>query len=103
MSPKVAEALNQVALPVVPYATCNRMDYWWFQVKSSMICCGYTLPDELKSVCQVRHTPSQASPRGNQTFILQERPLPTTAAACTTNTVYNTYTLNLVKKMILTL
>ncbi|CAM4474958.1 unnamed protein product [Leuciscus chuanchicus] len=51
-APKVAEALNQVALPVVPYDTCKRMDYWWFQVKTSMICCGYTLPDELKSVCQ---------------------------------------------------
>ncbi|XP_073670702.1 ovochymase-2 [Paramisgurnus dabryanus] len=51
-APKVAEALNQVALPVVPYDTCKRMDYWWFQVKPSMICCGYTLPDELKSVCQ---------------------------------------------------
>lgn len=53
MNAKVAEALNQVALPVVPYDTCKRMDYWWFQVKTSMICCGYTLPDELKSVCQV--------------------------------------------------
>ncbi|KAK2852327.1 hypothetical protein Q7C36_007528 [Tachysurus vachellii] len=52
MAPKVAETLNQVALPVVPYDTCKRMDYWWFQVKPSMICCGYTLPDELKSVCQ---------------------------------------------------
>ncbi|XP_070768774.1 ovochymase-2 [Enoplosus armatus] len=52
MNAKVAEALNQVALPVVPYDTCNRTDYWWFQVKTSMICCGYTLPDELKSVCQ---------------------------------------------------
>ncbi|XP_061536464.1 ovochymase-2 [Phycodurus eques] len=52
LNAKVAEALNQVALPVVPYNTCKRMDYWWFQVKSSMICCGYTLPDELKSVCQ---------------------------------------------------
>uniref|UniRef100_A0A8C1YT96 Zgc:154142 n=1 Tax=Cyprinus carpio TaxID=7962 RepID=A0A8C1YT96_CYPCA len=51
-APKVAEALNQVALPVVAYDTCKRMDYWWFQVKTSMICCGYTLPDELKSVCQ---------------------------------------------------
>ncbi len=51
-APKVAEALNQVALPVVPYDTCKHMDYWWFQVKTSMICCGYTLPDELKSVCQ---------------------------------------------------
>eukprot|EP00066_Takifugu_rubripes_P022016 XP_011611282.1 PREDICTED: ovochymase-2-like [Takifugu rubripes] len=50
--PKVAEALNQVALPVVPYETCKRMDYWWFQVKTSMICCGFTLPDDLKSVCQ---------------------------------------------------
>lgn len=54
LTAKVAEALNQVALPVVPYDTCKRMDYWWFQVKTSMICCGYTLPDELKSVCQVK-------------------------------------------------
>lgn len=54
MNAKVAEVLNQVALPVVPYDTCKRMDYWWFQVKTSMICCGYTLPDELKSVCQVK-------------------------------------------------
>lgn len=53
MDPKVAEALNQVALPVVLYETCKRMDYWWFQVKTSMICCGFTLPDDLKSVCQV--------------------------------------------------
>ncbi|KAF3852521.1 hypothetical protein F7725_005876 [Dissostichus mawsoni] len=52
MNAKVAEALNQVALPVVPYDTCKRMDYWWFQVKTTMICCGYTLPDELQSVCQ---------------------------------------------------
>ncbi|TSK22490.1 Chymotrypsin-like elastase family member 2A [Bagarius yarrelli] len=51
-APNVAETLNQVAFPVVPYDTCKRMDYWWFQVKQSMICCGYTLPDELKSVCQ---------------------------------------------------
>ncbi|KAM9476723.1 ovochymase-2 isoform 2-T2 [Clarias gariepinus] len=51
-APKVAETLNQVALPVVPFDTCKRMDYWWFQVKTSMICCGYTLPEELKSVCQ---------------------------------------------------
>lgn len=54
MNPKASETLNQVALPVVPYDTCKRMDYWWFQVKTSMICCGYTLPDELKSVCQVK-------------------------------------------------
>uniref|UniRef100_A0A3B4ZMZ4 Zgc:154142 n=1 Tax=Stegastes partitus TaxID=144197 RepID=A0A3B4ZMZ4_9TELE len=52
INPKASETLNQVALPVVPFDTCKRMDYWWFQVKSSMICCGYTLPDELKSVCQ---------------------------------------------------
>uniref|UniRef100_A0A8B9L296 Zgc:154142 n=1 Tax=Astyanax mexicanus TaxID=7994 RepID=A0A8B9L296_ASTMX len=51
-APKVAETLNQVALPVVPYDTCKRMDYWWFQVKSSMICAGYNAPDELRSVCQ---------------------------------------------------
>ncbi|XP_007562022.2 ovochymase-2 [Poecilia formosa] len=52
VNPKASETLNQVALPVVPYDTCKRMDYWWFQVKTSMICCGYTLPDELQSVCQ---------------------------------------------------
>ncbi|XP_042171195.1 LOW QUALITY PROTEIN: ovochymase-2-like [Oncorhynchus tshawytscha] len=52
MNAKVAETLNQVALPVVPFNTCKKMDYWWFQVKTSMICMGYTLPDELKSVCQ---------------------------------------------------
>ncbi|KAK6494151.1 ovochymase-2 isoform X1 [Huso huso] len=51
-APKVAESLNQVALPIVPYETCKRIDYWWFQVKTSMICGGYTRPDELKSVCQ---------------------------------------------------
>uniref|UniRef100_A0A673XEJ4 Zgc:154142 n=1 Tax=Salmo trutta TaxID=8032 RepID=A0A673XEJ4_SALTR len=48
----VAETLNQVSLPVVPFNTCKKMDYWWFKVKTSMICMGYTLPDELKSVCQ---------------------------------------------------
>lgn len=53
MNAKVAETLNQVSLPVVPFNTCKKMDYWWFQVKTSMICMGYTLPDELKSVCQV--------------------------------------------------
>ncbi|XP_029115121.1 ovochymase-1 [Scleropages formosus] len=52
MAPKAAETLNQVALPVISCETCKRMDYWWFQVKPSMICCGYTKPDELKSVCQ---------------------------------------------------
>ncbi|MEQ2179752.1 hypothetical protein GOODEAATRI_028391, partial [Goodea atripinnis] len=56
VNPKASETLNQVALPVVPYDTCKRMDYWWFQVKTSMICCGYTLPDELQSVCQVVDT-----------------------------------------------
>ncbi|KAM9314851.1 LOW QUALITY PROTEIN: ovochymase-2 [Pholidichthys leucotaenia] len=50
LSAEAAEALNQVALPVVHYDTCKRMDYWWFQVKTSMICCGYTPPDELKAV-----------------------------------------------------
>ncbi|KAM4706649.1 ovochymase-2-like [Discoglossus pictus] len=52
MAPKVAEALNQVALPVIPYETCKLPTYWWFQIKESMICAGYILPDELKSVCQ---------------------------------------------------
>lgn len=58
LNAKPSETLNQVALPVVPYDTCKRMDYWWFQVKPSMICCGYTLPDELKSVCQVKEDKS---------------------------------------------
>ncbi|XP_069486267.1 ovochymase-2-like [Ambystoma mexicanum] len=52
VAPKVAEALNQVALPVIGYETCKRVDYWWFQVKNSMICAGYTEPEELRSVCQ---------------------------------------------------
>ncbi|XP_061582482.1 ovochymase-2 [Cololabis saira] len=52
LNAKTSETLHQVALPVVPYDTCKKMDYWWFQVKTSMICCGYTEPDELKSVCQ---------------------------------------------------
>ncbi|KAK5608460.1 hypothetical protein CRENBAI_025009 [Crenichthys baileyi] len=52
VNPKASETLNQVALPVVPYDTCKRMDYSWFQVKTSMICCRYTQPDELQSVCQ---------------------------------------------------
>uniref|UniRef100_A0A8C4RKW1 Peptidase S1 domain-containing protein n=1 Tax=Erpetoichthys calabaricus TaxID=27687 RepID=A0A8C4RKW1_ERPCA len=47
-----AESLNQVALPVIPFETCKRVDYWWFQVKRSMTCAGYTLPNDLKSVCQ---------------------------------------------------
>ncbi|KAM4807741.1 ovochymase-2-like [Rhinophrynus dorsalis] len=52
LAPKVAEALNQVVLPVIPYETCKNPLYWWFQIKESMICAGYVLPDELKSVCQ---------------------------------------------------
>ncbi|XP_051784067.1 ovochymase-2 [Erpetoichthys calabaricus] len=52
LAPKVAESLNQVALPVIPFETCKRVDYWWFQVKRSMTCAGYTLPNDLKSVCQ---------------------------------------------------
>ncbi|XP_031759056.1 ovochymase-2 [Xenopus tropicalis] len=51
-APKVAESLNQVVLPVIPYETCKTPQYWWFQLKQSMICAGYILPDELKSVCQ---------------------------------------------------
>ncbi|XP_069086366.1 ovochymase-2-like [Pleurodeles waltl] len=52
VAPKVAEALNQVPLPVIEYTTCKRVDYWWFQVKDSMICAGYEEPEELRSVCQ---------------------------------------------------
>uniref|UniRef100_A0A8C5G6K9 Ovochymase-2-like n=1 Tax=Gouania willdenowi TaxID=441366 RepID=A0A8C5G6K9_GOUWI len=52
LNAKPSEALNQVALPVVPYNTCKRVDYWSFMVKPSMICCGYNFPDELQSVCQ---------------------------------------------------
>ncbi|KAG8454206.1 hypothetical protein GDO86_000735 [Hymenochirus boettgeri] len=52
LQPKAAEALNQVALPVIPFETCKKPQYWWFQIKKTMICAGYELPDELKSVCQ---------------------------------------------------
>ncbi|XP_075705835.1 ovochymase-2-like [Rhinoderma darwinii] len=52
MAPKAAEGLNQVALPVITYEVCKTPQYWWFQIKDSMICAGYVLPDELKSVCQ---------------------------------------------------
>ncbi|XP_053317572.1 ovochymase-2-like [Spea bombifrons] len=52
LSPKAAETLNQVALPVIPYDVCKTPQYWWFQIRDSMICAGYILPDELKSVCQ---------------------------------------------------
>ncbi|KAK1791944.1 hypothetical protein P4O66_013916, partial [Electrophorus voltai] len=48
-----AETLKQVSPPVVPYEVCRSRDYRWVQVKFSMICCVFTLPDELKSVCQV--------------------------------------------------
>lgn len=68
LNPKAAEALNQVALPVVPYDTCKKMDYWWFQVKTSMICCGYTLPEELKSVCQVQQVPQECRSNRWQRF-----------------------------------
>uniref|UniRef100_A0A8C5M9H6 Ovochymase-2 n=1 Tax=Leptobrachium leishanense TaxID=445787 RepID=A0A8C5M9H6_9ANUR len=52
LAPKAAEALNQVPLPVIPFEVCRTPQYWWFQVRDSMICAGYILPDELKSVCQ---------------------------------------------------
>ncbi|KAM8939404.1 ovochymase-2-like [Pelodytes ibericus] len=52
MAPKAAEGLNQVALPVISYEVCKTPQYWWFQIRDTMICAGYTLPDELKSVCQ---------------------------------------------------
>ncbi|XP_018408776.1 PREDICTED: cubilin-like [Nanorana parkeri] len=52
LAPKAAEALNQVVLPVIGYEVCKTPQYWWFQIKDSMICAGYVLPDELKSVCQ---------------------------------------------------
>ncbi|XP_044133614.1 cubilin-like [Bufo gargarizans] len=52
LAPKAAEGLNQVALPVIAYEVCKTPQYWWFQIKDSMICAGYVLPDELKSVCQ---------------------------------------------------
>lgn len=51
--PEVAEGLNQVALPVVPHETCKTMHGTWFQVKTSMICCGYTPPADYKAVWQV--------------------------------------------------
>lgn len=55
--PKVAEKLNQAALPVVDFQTCSKPAYWWDVLRPSMICAGYESPDELKSACQVsRHT-----------------------------------------------
>ncbi|CAI9561007.1 unnamed protein product [Staurois parvus] len=52
LAPRAAEALNQVVLPVIAYEICKTPEFWWFQIKDSMICAGYVLPDELKSVCQ---------------------------------------------------
>lgn len=59
MNFKPAEALNQVALPVVPYDTCKRTDYWGAQVTPTTVCAGYDLPDELKSVCWVKQVPQE--------------------------------------------
>ncbi|XP_076149384.1 chymotrypsin-like elastase family member 2A [Alosa pseudoharengus] len=50
--PVVADKLNQAPLPVVPFSTCSKPQYWWDSVRPSMICAGYELPDELKSACQ---------------------------------------------------
>uniref|UniRef100_A0A3B4TWX4 Peptidase S1 domain-containing protein n=1 Tax=Seriola dumerili TaxID=41447 RepID=A0A3B4TWX4_SERDU len=50
--PKVAEKLNQAALPVVDFQTCSKPSYWWDTLRPSMICAGYESPDELKSACQ---------------------------------------------------
>lgn len=52
--PKVAERLNQAALPIVDFQTCSKPAYWWDTLRPSMICAGYESPDELKSACQVR-------------------------------------------------
>ncbi|XP_029465533.1 chymotrypsin-like elastase family member 2A [Rhinatrema bivittatum] len=52
LNPKVSKGLNQVDLPIIPFETCKRNDYWGLQVKNSMICAGYTRPDVLKSACQ---------------------------------------------------
>lgn len=52
--PKVAEKLNQAALPIVDFETCSKPAYWWDTLRPSMICAGYESPDELKSACQVR-------------------------------------------------
>lgn len=54
MFPKVAEKLNQAALPVIDFQTCSKPAYWWDVLRPSMICAGYESPDELKSACQVR-------------------------------------------------
>lgn len=52
--PKVAEKLNQAALPIIDFQTCSKPSYWWDTLRPSMICAGYGSPDELKSACQVR-------------------------------------------------
>uniref|UniRef100_A0A3Q0SSN1 Peptidase S1 domain-containing protein n=1 Tax=Amphilophus citrinellus TaxID=61819 RepID=A0A3Q0SSN1_AMPCI len=50
--PKVAEKLNQAALPIIDFQTCSKPVYWWDTLRPSMICAGYESPDELKSACQ---------------------------------------------------
>uniref|UniRef100_H3D0F0 Peptidase S1 domain-containing protein n=1 Tax=Tetraodon nigroviridis TaxID=99883 RepID=H3D0F0_TETNG len=50
--PKVAEKLNQAALPIIDFKTCSKPAYWWDTLRPSMICAGYESPDELKSACQ---------------------------------------------------
>uniref|UniRef100_A0A672YVA3 Peptidase S1 domain-containing protein n=1 Tax=Sphaeramia orbicularis TaxID=375764 RepID=A0A672YVA3_9TELE len=49
---KVAEKLNQAALPIIDFQTCSKPAYWWDTLRPSMICAGYESPDELKSACQ---------------------------------------------------
>lgn len=51
--PKVAEKLNQAALPIIDFQTCSKPAYWWDTLRPSMVCAGYESPDELKSACQV--------------------------------------------------
>uniref|UniRef100_A0A8C4RJE7 Peptidase S1 domain-containing protein n=1 Tax=Erpetoichthys calabaricus TaxID=27687 RepID=A0A8C4RJE7_ERPCA len=40
------------ALPIIPYDTCSKPEYWADKVHPCMICAGYESPDELKSICQ---------------------------------------------------
>uniref|UniRef100_A0A3Q0SMK3 Peptidase S1 domain-containing protein n=1 Tax=Amphilophus citrinellus TaxID=61819 RepID=A0A3Q0SMK3_AMPCI len=49
---RMAEKLNQAALPIIDFQTCSKPVYWWDTLRPSMICAGYESPDELKSACQ---------------------------------------------------
>uniref|UniRef100_A0A3Q0SD46 Peptidase S1 domain-containing protein n=1 Tax=Amphilophus citrinellus TaxID=61819 RepID=A0A3Q0SD46_AMPCI len=38
---RMAEKLNQAALPIIDFQTCSKPVYWWDTLRPSMICAGY--------------------------------------------------------------